>query len=77
MDSELVPVYSVANPVEAAVVKNALEAEGMHSFLDGAEQAAEVGLSVFPIKVLVPAEEAERAREFIRAHEARRASNPE
>ena len=75
MDSELVPVYSAANPVEANVVKNALEAEGIRCFLDGAEQAAEVGLSAFAIKLLVPTEDVEKARLFISAHEGGKSAN--
>lgn len=77
MESELVPVYTVANPVEAAVIKNALEDEGIRCFLDGVEQAAEVGLSAFGIKVLVASEDAERAHAFIAAHEAGKGSSTE
>jgi hypothetical protein len=68
--SELVTVYTLADPVKAEIIKNALEDEGIRCFLDGANQAGEIGLMVFEIKVQVPAADAERARRFIEAHES-------
>ena len=72
MDSlDLVTVYTVTNPIEGEVIKNALEAEGIRCFLEGESQAAEVGVPAFEIKVQVPAADAAQAAEFIRAHESR------
>lgn len=67
--NDLVTVYTVSNPVEAEIIRNAIQAEGIRCFLDGAQQAADVGLLVFEIGVMVPAEDADRARKLIEQHE--------
>ena len=41
---DLVTVYTVANSVQAEIIKNALQAEGIRCFVDGINQAAEAGL---------------------------------
>lgn len=65
---ELVTVYTVTNPNEGEVIKNALNAEGIRCFLDGAGQAGEAGIGAFEIKVQVPVWDADRASKFIHAH---------
>jgi Putative prokaryotic signal transducing protein len=73
MDSQdLVTVYTVSNPIEAEIIKNALEEEGITSFVEGGMQAAESGLTGLPVRIDVPVGDAERARSFIEAHEQRR-----
>jgi hypothetical protein len=67
-----VSVYTLANPVEAAILKNFLEAEGIRCFLDGLHQAGLEGLGALEIKVMVPAGEADRARKLIRTNETHR-----
>jgi hypothetical protein len=67
--TDLVTVYTLNNPLQAEIIKNALEAEGIRCFLDGLNQAAEPGLMVFQIKVQVPAGDADRASRLIKAHE--------
>jgi hypothetical protein len=68
---ELVTVYTVGNPVEAEIVKNALVAEGIPAFVENELQAGEAGLTGIEIEILVAAENADRARKFIKAHEHR------
>ena len=68
---ELVTVYTVTNPIEGEMIKNALNAEGIRCFLDGICQAGIVGIGAFEIKVQVPAEAADRACKIIDAHERR------
>jgi hypothetical protein len=58
--------------VEAEIIKNALETEGITCFVEGEHQAGEAGLTGILIRIDVPAEEAARARQFIKAHEAHR-----
>ena len=70
--AEPVTVYSLSNPVEAEIIKNALHSEGIRCFLEGAQQAAETGLTAFEIRVQVSAEDADRARKFIQSHERER-----
>jgi hypothetical protein len=70
--NEPVRVYSVSDPVEAELVKNALQDEGIRCFLDGDNQAAMPGNPAVSIHVLVEAAHADRARQLIRAHEAHR-----
>ncbi len=66
---DLVTVYTLADPVKAEIIKNALHAEGIRCFLEGANQAGEAGLMMFEIKVQVPAKDADRARKILREHE--------
>jgi hypothetical protein len=66
---DLVAVYSVSNPVEAEIIKNALEAEGIRCFIEGENQAGEAGLIALQIRLFVPANQAERAAKFIEEHE--------
>ena len=76
MDSrDLVTVYTLTDPVRAEVIRGALQAEGIHCFLDGLNAAESTGISAFEIKVQVPAGDADRAGRFIKSHEARRHSS--
>jgi Putative prokaryotic signal transducing protein len=78
MDSqELVTVYNASNSVEAEIVKNALEDEGIRCFVEGENQAAGSGLTGIPVQIQVAAVDADRAREFIQTHEQRRKSQDE
>ncbi len=67
--SNLVPVYSVGEPTHAELVKDALELEGIPCFVEGENQGSFVG--VLEIRLLVPADRAVAAREFILEHEDR------
>ena len=68
--NDLVTVYSVTNPVEAEVIKNALQSEGMPCMLEGAQQAGVAGTMALPINLQVRASDADRAAKFIRKHES-------
>jgi hypothetical protein len=68
---ELVTVYNASNSVEAEIVKNAMEDEGIRCFVEGENQAAESGLAGIPVQIQVAAIDANKAREFIVAHEQR------
>src|SRR5262245_24906734 len=70
--NELVIVYTAANSVQAEIVKNALEAEGIPAFVENENQAGEVGLTGIDVRAEVAAKDAERARTFIEAHEPHR-----
>lgn len=63
---ELSTVYSVINPIEAEIIRNALKSEGIRCVLEGAQQAAAVGVQAFPIKIQVRANDADRASRLIR-----------
>jgi hypothetical protein len=67
--NDLVAVYTVANPVKAEIIKNALAEEGIHCFIEGENQAGEAGLIGIAIRLLVPAGEAKQAAKFIEQHE--------
>jgi hypothetical protein len=66
---ELVTVYTVANPVEAEIIRNALQVEGIRAFVEGGNQAADPGLISIPIHIEVQAGDADRARRFIESHQ--------
>ena len=67
--NDLVVVYTVANPVKAEIIKNALAEEGIRCFIEGENQAGEAGLIGIAIRLLVPAADADRAAKFIEQHE--------
>ena len=69
-----VTVYTVANAVEAEIIKNALLDEEVACTIEGENQAGESGLMGLEIKLQVPAEQAERARAFLVQHERERAA---
>jgi hypothetical protein len=66
---DLVVVYTVANPVKAEIIKTALEGEGIRCFIEDENQAGGAGLIGLPIRLFVPANQAERAARFIEEHE--------
>jgi hypothetical protein len=66
--NELVTVYTVSNNIEAEIIKNALNSEGIKCFVEGGLQAAEAGLAGIPIHIEVPAQNADRARKFLENH---------
>jgi len=74
---ELVTVYTVANPIEAEIIKNALRDEGLAAELENEHQAAEAGLMGLEIKIQVPAGHAAAARRFVEEHERNRAARRE
>lgn len=67
-DQEFVEVYTVTDPTQAEMLKNALEAEGIFCAIEGENQAGFTG--VFEIRLFVPVDVAERARKFLEQHEA-------
>jgi hypothetical protein len=73
---DLVTIYTLANPVTAEIIKNALQSEGIRCFLDGINQAAEPGLIGLEIKVLVAPSDADRARKLVESHDAARQAKP-
>ena len=69
---DLVTVCSVANPVEAEVIRNALKAESIPCFVEGLQQAGLVGTLGIPIKIKVRVGDFNRANKFIQSREAHR-----
>jgi hypothetical protein len=72
-----VEVYVLADANKAEVIKNALEDEGMWCFLDGVNTAGQMGLAPFNVRVMVRAEDAERAHQLIAKHEAESTRHPD
>lgn len=67
--NELVTVYTVSTPVEAEILKNFLNAEGIACEVGGEGQAGFTGIT--EIEILVKAIDADRAAALIRSHENR------
>ena len=67
---ELITVYTVYDPAEADVIRNALEMEGIRCVLDNEHQAGLTG--VFQIAVQVRAIDADKARRLIESGEGER-----
>jgi hypothetical protein len=64
---ELVHVYSVKEPIEAEIVKNALHAAGIQAAIENENQAGLTG--IFDIRIFVPAHEEAAARQILAEHE--------
>ena len=65
---ELVPVYSVKEPIEAEIIKNALHSAGIQAAIENENQAAMTG--VFDIRIFVPAHQEAEAKQILAEHEA-------
>ena len=64
---ELVPIYTAQDSVQAEILKNALEAEGIPASIEGEHQGGFSG--VLLIRLFVREQDAARARAFIEDHE--------
>ena len=69
--NDLVTVFTLSHPPKAEIIKNFLESEGIHCFLDGSNLASVLTQITPEIKVQVRASDADRARKMIKAHESR------
>lgn len=67
---ELVPVYTANDSVQAEILKNALEAEGIPCSIEGEHQGGFSG--VLLVRLFVREPDAERARAFLESHEHHR-----
>jgi hypothetical protein len=66
---EPVTIYTLNDPYEAEIIKNALQSEGIRCELQGEGQA---GLAeILPIVVVVRARDADEARRIVQKHEER------
>ena len=63
-NQDLVSVYTVKNPVEAEMVRSALQLIGIPCMIGGETQASFSG--TFEIDILTPVADAERARKELR-----------
>jgi nucleotide-binding universal stress UspA family protein len=70
LEDKLTTVTTVANPSEAEIIRNALQAEGIRCFLEGINQAGAAGVLGLGIKLQVAAGDVGRARKLLRHHEA-------
>lgn len=66
---DLVCIYTLTDPVKAEILRNALRTESIRCFLNGEESAAATSMAAFPIDVMVPAADADRAQKLIASHE--------
>jgi nucleotide-binding universal stress UspA family protein len=74
--AELATVCSVASPVEAEVIRLALQDQGIRAFVEGEMQAGIVGTMGIPVRIMVAADQAERAGKIVRKSEAHRHFKP-
>jgi len=72
--NQTVVIYTTTNPVEAQVLRNTLEEEGIRCQLDSENQAGWVGLE--NIRLLVHAGDVEKAKELVLAHDEHRELAP-
>ena len=66
---DLIEVYSTDDPNNAEVLRNALRAEGIRCEIDGEHQAGLAGLGIMEVKLLVRADDYDRARAYVEQHE--------
>lgn len=69
-----VEVYTTFSPSEAEIIRLMLESEGIDANVGGDSQGGFPG-ALPEVSVLVHADDTERARELIAAHQANRASS--
>lgn len=67
--NELLVAYSTDNPHHADVLRGALVSEGIRCQIDGEGQAGLTGMGIMEIKLLVRAEDFDRAIAFLKKHE--------
>lgn len=68
-EAEPVVVCTVADPIEAEIIKSSLEAADIKCVLDGINQADAVHLPNFDIKVTVASSQEREARELLAEHD--------
>ena len=66
--NELVSVYSTNNAVEAEILRTALHSEGIKCEIDGENQAGLTGIISMEIRLMVRAEDSDRARKYLEQH---------
>jgi hypothetical protein len=71
-----VDVYQAMNAAEAEIIRGMLEAEGIRADVGGGGQGELPGI-LPEVAVMVPAGDADRARDLIRAHQATHVDEPE
>lgn len=68
---ELLSVYSTNDANEAEILRAALHAEGIKCEIDGESQGGFTGLGIMKIRLLVRAEDFDRAKSYLDKHEHR------
>ena len=66
--NELLTLYTTNDANEAEVIRGAIQAEGMKCEIVGEGQAGLAGLDTMEIKVVVRAEDYDRAKAFLDEH---------
>ena len=76
---ELLSVYTTNDPNDAEIIRSALHAEGMKCEIVGENQGGFTGLGIMRIKLMVRAEDYDRAKSHLEKHEQRskQAGDPE
>jgi hypothetical protein len=69
---ELVTIETVSNPVEAEIIRNALNAEGIACEIGNENQAAFPGIGALEIEIMTRAKDADRARKILQEQERHR-----
>ncbi len=67
--NELTVVYSTSDANTAEILRNAIQAEGIKCEIDGEHQAGLTGVGIMEIKLLVRAEDYDRARAYVEKHD--------
>jgi putative signal transducing protein len=73
---EPVDVYAMFNPAEAEIIRNMLDAEGIEAEVSGDSQGGFPGATP-EVTVMVRADDADRARGLILAHQKKAAESPD
>ena len=73
---ELLTVYTTNDANEAEIIRGAINAEGIKCEIVGEGQAGLTGLDTMEIKVVVRAEDFERAKSFLEEHKSKGSSFP-
>ena len=66
---DLMEVFSTNDANEAEIIRNALHDEGIKCSIDGEHQAGLTGIISMEIKIVVRAEDYDRARSYLESHD--------
>ncbi len=70
MDADdLLVVYTTTDSSDAEILRGAIRAEGIKCEIEGDGQAGSTGLGIMEIKLLVRAEDFDRARSYVEKHQ--------
>ena len=77
MNGELKVVYTTTDPNTAEILRGALQGEGIKCEIEGENQGGFTGMNFSEIRLVVRAEDYDRAHNFVKSHESHESDEEE